>query len=133
MRATEIDKVVVYDCFRPGDVVRAEVLSLGDARSYYLTTAKVRMLLSGDQVASGLGPGPTSFSCKANMTEPLSRSSRGSSKPSDILGFCPAADGLSHCLRECRMSWGLCGQRVLQVCGRVDLCWCLSKTFCYSF
>ena len=40
VRATEIDKVVIYDCFRPGDIVRAEVLSLGDARSYYLTTAK---------------------------------------------------------------------------------------------
>eukprot|EP00967_Tisochrysis_lutea_P014217 scaffold15976_cov17-Tisochrysis_lutea.AAC.4 len=32
----------MYDCFRPGDVVRAEVVSLGDARSYYLSTAKVR-------------------------------------------------------------------------------------------
>ena len=40
VRATEIDKVQLYLCFRPGDVVRAEVLSLGDARSFYLTTAK---------------------------------------------------------------------------------------------
>lgn len=40
VRATEIDKVVMYDCFRPGDVVKAQVLSLGDARSFYLTTAK---------------------------------------------------------------------------------------------
>lgn len=39
VRAHEMDKVVMYDCFRPGDVVRAKVLSLGDARSYYLTTA----------------------------------------------------------------------------------------------
>lgn len=39
VRAHEVDKVVMYDCFRPGDVVRAKVLSLGDARSYYLTTA----------------------------------------------------------------------------------------------
>lgn len=30
----------MYDCFRPGDIVRCEVLSLGDARSYYLTTAR---------------------------------------------------------------------------------------------
>ncbi len=30
----------MYDCFRPGDIVLAEVLSLGDARSYFLTTAK---------------------------------------------------------------------------------------------
>ncbi|GIL92072.1 hypothetical protein Vretimale_14951 [Volvox reticuliferus] len=40
VRATEIDRVIMYDCFRPGDIVRAEVLSLGDARSYYLSTAK---------------------------------------------------------------------------------------------
>jgi exosome complex RNA-binding protein Csl4 len=40
VRATEVDKVALHDCFRPGDVVRAAVLSLGDARSYYLTTAR---------------------------------------------------------------------------------------------
>ena len=28
------------NCFRPGDVIKAEVLSLGDSRSYYLSTAK---------------------------------------------------------------------------------------------
>lgn len=37
--ATHTPQVVMYDCFRPGDVVRARVLSLGDARSYHLTTA----------------------------------------------------------------------------------------------
>mmetsp|Transcript_2819 Transcript_2819/g.4753 ORF Transcript_2819/g.4753 Transcript_2819/m.4753 type:complete len:191 (+) Transcript_2819:274-846(+) len=40
VKATEIDKVQIMQSFRPGDVVRAEVLSLGDARSYYLSTAK---------------------------------------------------------------------------------------------
>ena len=40
VRAHEVDKVEIYDCFRPGDVVRAEVLSLGDSRSYFLSTAK---------------------------------------------------------------------------------------------
>jgi len=40
VRATEIDKVVMFNCFRPGDIVRAEVISLGDSRSYYLSTAK---------------------------------------------------------------------------------------------
>ncbi len=33
-------QVVLSHCFRPGDIVRASVLSLGDARSYYLTTAE---------------------------------------------------------------------------------------------
>lgn len=40
VRATEVDKVVMYKSFRPGDIVRAEVISLGDSRSYYLSTAK---------------------------------------------------------------------------------------------
>ncbi|CAG9467428.1 unnamed protein product [Pedinophyceae sp. YPF-701] len=40
VRATEIDKVEMAKCYRPGDIVRAEVLALGDARSFQLTTAK---------------------------------------------------------------------------------------------
>eukprot|EP00892_Ulva_mutabilis_P005131 jgi/Ulvmu1/2990/UM015_0030.1 len=40
VRATEIDKVLMDECFRPGDVVRARVLSLGTMREYFLTTAK---------------------------------------------------------------------------------------------
>lgn len=59
VRATEIDKVEIYKSFRPGDIVTAEVvsrtyskflsimapmtpyqISLGDAKSYYLSTAK---------------------------------------------------------------------------------------------
>jgi exosome complex component CSL4 len=40
IRATEIDKVKIEESFRPGDVVLATVLSLGDSRSYYLSTAK---------------------------------------------------------------------------------------------
>lgn len=39
VRSTEKDKVKIADCFRPGDIVRATVISLGDARSYYLSTA----------------------------------------------------------------------------------------------
>ncbi|THH20836.1 hypothetical protein EW146_g594 [Bondarzewia mesenterica] len=40
VRATEKDKVKIGDCFRGGDVVKGLVISLGDARSYYLTTAR---------------------------------------------------------------------------------------------
>ncbi|KAK4541034.1 hypothetical protein LTR36_008403 [Oleoguttula mirabilis] len=40
IRATEIDKVKVGESFRVGDVVRAVVISLGDERSYYCSTAK---------------------------------------------------------------------------------------------
>lgn len=40
VRMTELDKVEIYNSFRPGDIVKAEVLSLGNAKSYFLTTAK---------------------------------------------------------------------------------------------
>ncbi|KAI1332017.1 hypothetical protein F5Y16DRAFT_358326 [Xylariaceae sp. FL0255] len=39
VRATEKDKVKIYESFRPGDIVRAQVISLGDQANYYLTTA----------------------------------------------------------------------------------------------
>ncbi|KAL4400206.1 exosome protein [Malassezia pachydermatis] len=40
VRTTEKDSVVLSECFRPGDIIRAAVISLGDARSYYLSTAR---------------------------------------------------------------------------------------------
>ncbi|CAG2224562.1 GALC [Mytilus edulis] len=40
VRATEKDKVEMYKSFRPGDIIVARVLSLGDAHSYLLTTAE---------------------------------------------------------------------------------------------
>ncbi|KAJ1823109.1 hypothetical protein LPJ56_000445 [Coemansia sp. RSA 2599] len=40
IRATEKDLVQMINSFHPGDIVRAEVISLGDQRSYYLATTK---------------------------------------------------------------------------------------------
>ncbi|KAJ1816171.1 hypothetical protein GGH91_004609 [Coemansia sp. RSA 2671] len=40
IRATEKDLVQMIESFRPGDIIRAEVISLGDQRSYYLATVK---------------------------------------------------------------------------------------------
>ncbi|KAI0563179.1 exosome component 1 Csl1 [Gracilaria domingensis] len=40
VRQVEVDKVEIYKCFAPGDVVLAEVISLGDRHSYFLSTAK---------------------------------------------------------------------------------------------
>ncbi|KAK4055585.1 hypothetical protein OIV83_000131 [Microbotryomycetes sp. JL201] len=39
VRQTNKDSVKIWSCFRPGDVVRAKVISLGDSRSYFLSTA----------------------------------------------------------------------------------------------
>ncbi|GMF17085.1 unnamed protein product [[Candida] boidinii] len=40
IRSTDRDKVKVNECFMPGDIIRAEILSLGDGINYYLTTAR---------------------------------------------------------------------------------------------
>jgi exosome complex component CSL4 len=52
VRATEKDKVKIFESFRPGDIVRALVISLGDQSNYYLSTAQnslgVVMAYSGE-------------------------------------------------------------------------------------
>lgn len=40
IREKEIDKVVVQEFFKPGDIVRAVVISLGDTKVYLLSIAK---------------------------------------------------------------------------------------------
>eukprot|EP00042_Codosiga_hollandica_P028252 m.147146 g.147146 ORF g.147146 m.147146 type:complete len:193 (-) comp52724_c0_seq13:54-632(-) len=40
VRSSEQDRIEMYQCFRPGDIVIARVISLGDAKSYYLSTAE---------------------------------------------------------------------------------------------
>lgn len=39
VRAFEKDKIVMNDMYRIGDIIRATVISLGDERSYYISTA----------------------------------------------------------------------------------------------
>jgi exosome complex RNA-binding protein Csl4 len=34
----DADALVMHECFRPGDLLRAAVISLGDARQYFLST-----------------------------------------------------------------------------------------------
>uniref|UniRef100_A0A0E0K6U5 Exosome complex component CSL4 C-terminal domain-containing protein n=1 Tax=Oryza punctata TaxID=4537 RepID=A0A0E0K6U5_ORYPU len=52
VRATEIDKVDMYQSYRPGDIVRA-LLSLGDARAYYLSTAQNELGVVSAQSITG--------------------------------------------------------------------------------
>eukprot|EP00474_Spongospora_subterranea_P005372 CRZ05830.1 hypothetical protein [Spongospora subterranea] len=40
IRALEKDSVQIYNCFRSGDIVLANVISLGDSKSYLLSTAE---------------------------------------------------------------------------------------------
>jgi exosome complex component CSL4 len=40
VRLTDRDRVKIIECFKPGDIVRAVIISLGDGSNYYLSTAK---------------------------------------------------------------------------------------------
>lgn len=61
VRATEIDKVDMHLSFRPGDIVRAVVLSLGDARAYYLSTADNELGVISAESSSGASMVPISW------------------------------------------------------------------------
>ena len=39
VKNNEIDKIVMHECFHPCDLVRVVVISLGDSKHYYLSTA----------------------------------------------------------------------------------------------
>ncbi|XP_024008812.1 exosome complex component CSL4 isoform X2 [Eutrema salsugineum] len=69
VRATEVDKVDMLLSFRPGDIVRAMVLSLGDARAYYLSTAKNELGVVSAESAAGETMVPISWT---EMQCPLS-------------------------------------------------------------
>jgi exosome complex component CSL4 len=40
VRQTQIDSVEISKCFRPGDIIRAKVIALGDKKSFILSTAR---------------------------------------------------------------------------------------------
>jgi exosome complex component CSL4 len=43
IREKDVDKIVIHEHFMGGDVVKASVLSLGDSKQYYLSTADVAL------------------------------------------------------------------------------------------
>lgn len=61
VRQTEVDKVQIYDCFRPGDIVAAEVISLGDRHSYFLSTAKNELGVVHAEGPAGVAMLPVSW------------------------------------------------------------------------
>ena len=73
VRATLIDSVEMYKAYRPGDIVVASVLSLGDRRSYQLTTARNELGVVFARSVVGAAMVPTSWETmqcpKTNMIE----------------------------------------------------------------
>ncbi|KAM7188328.1 hypothetical protein V8F20_010611 [Naviculisporaceae sp. PSN 640] len=58
VRATEKDRVKIYESFRPGDIVRAEVISLGDQANYYLSTARneLGVIIASSEAGNAMYP-----------------------------------------------------------------------------
>ncbi|KZF26056.1 hypothetical protein L228DRAFT_264486 [Xylona heveae TC161] len=58
VRATEKDRVKIFESFRPGDIVRAQVISLGDQSNYYLSTAsnKLGVIMATSEAGNAMYP-----------------------------------------------------------------------------
>ena len=39
----DVDKIIIHEHFKSGDIVRASVISLGDSKQYYLSTASASL------------------------------------------------------------------------------------------
>ena len=62
VRQTDIDNIRMETCFLPGDVVKAEVISLGDRRNYMLSTAKTDLGVTHATSNDGNDLKPCSYS-----------------------------------------------------------------------
>ena len=72
------------DCFLPGDIVRALVASIGDSRSYFLSTARADLGVVFARAADGT---PLNRSTDVAMTNPLTTSAEArkvAQLPADI-------------------------------------------------
>ncbi|XP_037091377.1 exosome complex component CSL4-like [Pollicipes pollicipes] len=66
--------VKLYECFRPGDVILAKVVSLGDALSYVLSTAENELGVALAYSEAGHPMVPVSWTemaCPATQTREL--------------------------------------------------------------
>ena len=72
VRATEKDRVEMHKCYRPGDIVMARVVSLGDAQSYLLTTAEneLGVVMATSEAGASLVPvNWCKMQCPKTLTE----------------------------------------------------------------
>jgi exosome complex component CSL4 len=58
VRAYEKDKVVMNEMYRTGDIIRATVISLGDERSYYISTGgnELGVVIAKSEVGNAMVP-----------------------------------------------------------------------------
>ncbi|XP_021281984.1 uncharacterized protein LOC110414912 [Herrania umbratica] len=103
VRATEIDKVDMHLSFRPGDIVRAVVLSLGDARAYYLSTAKNELGVVSAESSAGAAMVPISWTeMQCPLTGQIEQRKVAKVERNMILGNCVSQNSNSDSFRKKR-------------------------------
>jgi exosome complex component CSL4 len=84
VRAGATEEVQLYDSFRPGDVVLCRILSLGDSRRYYLTTAEPELgVVRATCSTSGKRMVPISWK-EMECPETKAKESRKCAKPKNL-------------------------------------------------
>lgn len=80
------EDVLIYDSFRPGDVVLAKVISLGDSKRYFLSTAEPELgVIRARCSTSGNYMVPVNYK-EMECPETKAREPRKCAKPSDVNG-----------------------------------------------
>jgi exosome complex component CSL4 len=91
VRAGATKEVQLYDSFRPGDVVLCRILSLGDSRRYYLSTAEAELgVVRAFSSTSGKLMVPISWK-EMECPETKAKESRKCAKPKNLTATLSAA------------------------------------------
>ena len=90
VRPIGLEPVDVYRSYRPGDIVLAKVLSLGDARAYYLGSSEPELGVAIARSAEGVRMRPVSW-CEVECPVTGVRERRKVAKPSGAPVKAPAA------------------------------------------
>ena len=80
VRPTGMESIEVYRSFRPGDIVIARVLSLGDARAYYLSSSEAELGVVLARSSEGAVMTPISH-CEMECPLTKARENRKVAKP----------------------------------------------------
>lgn len=84
VREMEKDSVVIFNSFRPGDLVRARVISLGEGNQYVLSTAENELGVFVGQSEAGATLVPVSW-CEMQCTKTGHREKRKVAKVVDAV------------------------------------------------
>ena len=85
VRVGVTEEVQVYESFRPGDIIMAKIISLGDSRRYFLSTAENDLgVIRASSSKSGVAMNPISWR-EIECPSTKIREPRKCAKPKDLI------------------------------------------------